>query len=106
MVALNGYTYKTEDAFDVNGKALIMTETDKMKSVLQLEEFLSDIKEYNEKDISTLVSERKKHSCISDELASKLYDVYFDMVYFGAKSNEWFLEAFCITQNELNKILT
>lgn len=103
-VILNGYEYEILESYDNNGNSIEVTEEDELKTAIELDIFLACMKLYSDDDIEKLSRKRNEFGLIA-EVVYKLYDAFFDLVYYGNKKESWFLETFSLSKNDLSIIL-
>lgn len=104
MVKVNGYMYEIKECYDQNGRNKEITEDEELQAAEELDEFLSGSKVYTSNDVKKLLDCRKSLGLIED-VVHELYDAYYDLVFFGKKNKNWFLETFHLSEQELGIIL-
>lgn len=97
-VELNDYLYTIDNLCDD-----FLTEVEAMESAKGLEDFLSDVKVWNDVEIKILQTMRENG--LTKEVNSSLYDAYFDLCYYGDVEEKDFLKLFKLTEKELGRIL-
>lgn len=103
-VIMNGYEYEILESYDNNGNSIEVTLEDELEVARELDKFLADVKPYSQDDVKKLSQNRKSFG-LNDDVIHELYDAFFDLVYYGNKEENWFLETFNLSKNELGMIL-
>ena len=96
----NGYLYDVE----IVGTDEEITETEAMEAVLGLEEFLTDVEEWDDKKIEELLMERNADG-LTEKVMHELYKAYYDLCFYGRMKKQEFLTRFNLTEEDLNEIL-
>lgn len=103
-VIIDKYCYEVLEERDKNGKMIKKTEEDELEVAKQLDEFLSGVKSYTDDEIKELSFKRKSIG-LTNDIIQKLYDAYFDLVFYGSMKKNWFLTTFHLSEKELRIIL-
>ena len=103
-VIIDKYCYEVLEVRNKNGNMLKKAEADELEAAKQLSEFLSCVKSYTDDEIKELSLKRKIFG-LTNDIIQKLYDAYFDLIYYGNREKNWFLTTFHLSEKELRIIL-
>lgn len=98
-VEYNGYLYTTN-----NMSCEEVTEAEALRNAIELSNFLSDAKTWNEEDINELFGKRNTLG-LTKSVKSQLYDAYFDICYYGSTDKASFMQMFNLSDEQLGGIL-
>lgn len=98
-VEYNGYLYTTSS---MSGNRI--SKEVALKNAMEMEEFLSSVKTWSDEELNILAEKRNKLGLVRD-VKSLLYDVYYDLCYFGNMSKNEFMKKFNLSDKQIMQIL-